>query len=236
MANRPVQQSPTGLSTGIATAALALGRRFAAGGTMWCWAPGSPHHAQHLAVEFVHPVITGARALPAVSLLEDDAVAELRSLARGGDVLVVVAPADAPVAPLVRRAQAWGLTSVWLGAGPHPPEGTADHVLWLGDDSAAWHDGSVVLGYHLLWELTHVCFEHPGLLTPAPDTGEDGGDVCITCSDEGRLGEVTSLGAEIATVRTACGTETISTMLIPPVAVGDLVLVHAGMAITVVDA
>ena len=28
--------------------------------------------------------------------------------------------------------------------------------------------GRFVLLYHLLWELTHVCFEHPGLLKP-PD-------------------------------------------------------------------
>ncbi len=45
--------------------------------------------------------------------------------------------------------------------------------------------GRFVLMYHLLWELTHVCFEHPGLLKP---TDEE--TVCVTCGDEGRLGEV----------------------------------------------
>ena len=48
--------------------------------------------------------------------------------------------------------------------------------------------GTFVLMYHLLWELTHVCFEHPGLLKPPADECTD--DVCVTCSDEGRLGEV----------------------------------------------
>ena len=32
----------------------------------------------------------------------------------------------------------------------------------------AARSGDVVLLYHLLWELTHVCFEHPGLLKAAP--------------------------------------------------------------------
>ena len=58
-----------------------------------------------------------------------------------------------------------------------------------------------MLLYHLLWELTHVCFEHPGLLTE-PDECTD--EVCITCSDEGRLGEVVGPGR----VRTADGSRT----------------------------
>lgn len=83
--------------------------------------------------------------------------------------------------------------------------------------------------YHLLWELTHVCFEHPGLLTVAACTDE----VCVTCSDEGRLGEVlAALDGTSARVRTANGSETVETVLVGPVSAGDLVLVHAGMAIS----
>ncbi len=41
----------------------------------------------------------------------------VRQLARPGDVLLVVSTADNPVAAdLLPRAEAWGLTSVWLGA------------------------------------------------------------------------------------------------------------------------
>ena len=37
-----------------------------------------------------------------------------------------------------RRADAWGLTSVWIGAGPRPEPHAADHVLWIdGPDDAA---------------------------------------------------------------------------------------------------
>ena len=53
----------TALGGDLALAALALARRFAAGATMWCLAPAWPEHARHVAVEFVHPVIMGKRAL-----------------------------------------------------------------------------------------------------------------------------------------------------------------------------
>jgi hypothetical protein len=229
MAQPPDDEVLGGSAPTLATAALALARRFAAGGTLWCWSPGSPEHAQHVAVEFVHPVVVGTRALPAVAVAVDDAAAVLRPLARAGDALLVVAAADAPVASTVRRAEAWGLTTMWMGAGPRPLMATADHVLWMSDDRAAWHDGGVVLGYHVLWELTHVCFEHPGLLVEVDEPA-----VCITCSDEGRLGEVVHAVADDATVRTATGVETVSTALVGQVQAGDLVLVHAGTAITVV--
>ena len=89
--------------------------------------------------------------------------------------------------------QAWGVLTLWIGAGPRPPAGAANHILWIdSDDPMVPATGRFVLMYHLLWELTHVCFEHPGLLkAPAEDCTDE---VCVTCSDEGRLGEVV-LGA-----------------------------------------
>ncbi|MEJ7583907.1 MAG: HypC/HybG/HupF family hydrogenase formation chaperone [Acidimicrobiales bacterium] len=215
----------------LAATALALARRFAAGATLWCWAPSSPEHAQHVAVEFVHPVVVGTRALPAVAI-EGDAAARLRPLARAGDVLLVIAgDADREVDDLLRRVQAWGLHTVRIGTGVRPPPGAVDHLVWLSPDPFARHDGRLILSYHLLWELTQVCFEHPGLLE-----GERAqGDVCVTCSDEGRLGEVVDSRTSDATVRTAAGVETIDTTVVGPVRAGDLVLVHAGTAITVVD-
>jgi len=102
--------------------------------------------------------------------------------------------------------------------------------LWLDDpDPRVPATGRFVLLYHLLWELTHVCFEHPGLLKPAAECSDE---VCVTCSDEGRLGEVLAASAQgSARVRTAQGVEDVATTLVDPVAAGDLVLVHAGMAI-----
>ncbi len=212
----------------LAAAALAVARRFSAGATMWCWSGAWPHHAQHVAVEFVHPVIVGKRALPAEAVAGADPVGALRAVTRPGDLLLAVAAGTDPAASaIMRRAPAWGVESVWIGVGPRPPAGSATHVLWL-DDEAACHTGDVVLLYHLLWELTHVCFEHPGLL----DVPLDGVDVCITCGDEGRLAEVvTTPTSDVATVRTPAGREDIDTSLVGPLRAGDLVLVHAGTAI-----
>jgi hypothetical protein len=224
-----------GLADDLATCALDLARAFAAGATMWCVAPRWAEHARHVAVEFVHPVIVGKRALPAVSIDAPEPLAVLRVIARRGDILVYIGDASTKAAsPLLMRATAWGMTTLWIGAGERPPAGSADYVLWVdGVAGAARHDGSVVRLYHLLWELTHVCFEHCGLLeaTPAGDEVQ----VCATCRDEGRPAEVISVdGRGGASVRTAAGVETVDTTVVAPVHVGDLVLVHAGTAIAVV--
>jgi hypothetical protein len=221
------------LAEDLAATAFMLAKRFAAGATMWSIAPSWEPHALHIAVEFVHPVIMGKRALPAVALTGPDLVDLVRVSVRPGDVVVAVSGADNPdVRSVMRRSPAWDATTIWIGSGERPKAGMADHVLWLDDpDPRVPATGGFVLFYHLLWELTHVCFEHSGLLKP-----ERTDDVCVTCSDEGRLGEVVSASTDgQAAVRTARGVENVVTTLIDPVAAGELVLVHAGTAISKVD-
>ena len=224
----------SGLAADLAGAALAMARGFHAGATMWCVAPRWEPHAHHMAVEFVHPVIVGKRALPAFALTSPDVVAQTRVSVRPGDIVIAVASADErAVLDLMRRCAAWGARSLWIGSGERPPTGAADHVLWIDDPNPlAPATGRFVLMYHLLWELTHVCFEHPGLLTE-PDLCEE--DVCITCSDEGRVAEVIMPEDGLfgrALVRTASGEEHIDATLVSPLAPNDLVLVHAGAALT----
>lgn len=221
------------LAADLAAAAFTLAKRFAAGATMWSIAPSWEPHALHIAVEFVHPVIMGKRALPAVALTGPNLVDLVRVSVRPGDIVVAVAGADdAQVRSVMRRSPAWGATTIWIGSGERPKAGMAEHVLWLDDpDPKIPATGGFVLFYHLLWELTHVCFEHSGLLKP-----ECAEEVCVTCSDEGRLGEVVTASAEgMAAVRTARGVEDVVTALIDPVAAGELVLVHAGTAISRIE-
>lgn len=220
----------------LATCSLALARRFAAGATLWALAPEWPGHAHHIAVEFVHPVIVGKRALPAVAVEGRDPVGFLRCSARPGDVVVAVATAhEASVADVLRRAPAWGVTTVWIGAGDRPPAGAADHVLWLDATPAeAAFGGLFVLVYHLLWELAHVCFEHPGLLGGALEAEPGAGNACVTCADEGRLAEVVATAGAEATVRTPAGVEQVDASLVGGLVPGDLVVVHAGTVISVV--
>jgi hypothetical protein len=221
------------LAADLAAGAFTLAKRFAAGATMWSIAPSWEPHALHIAVEFVHPVIMGKRALPAVALTGSNLVDLARVSVRPGDIVIGVgAAADLELRSVMRRSPAWGATTIWIGSGERPAAGAADHVLWLDDpDPLVPATGGFVLFYHLLWELTHVCFEHSGLLKP-----ECAEQVCVTCSDEGRMGEVVSPSADgMAAVRTARGVESVATALIDPVVAGELVLVHAGTAISRIE-
>jgi hypothetical protein len=221
------------LAEEVAAAALTLARRFASGATMWCFAPQWPAHGRHVAVEFVHPVIVGKRALPAVNVEGGDATRTVRSLARPGDAVLTIGTADDQrVGDLLTRAEAWGLTRFWLGAGPRPVSARTEHVVWLEgcDGPEAARSGDMVLLYHLLWELTHVVFEHPGLLEGESECTEE---VCVTCSDEGRVAEVRQVvddGWAEVVVRGAV--EAVDTTLVEPVSPGDLLLVHAGVALS----
>jgi hypothetical protein len=224
-----------GIADDLAVCALRLARHFAAGATLWAVAPAWTEHARHIAVEFVHPVIVGKPALPAVAIESPESIAALRPIVAAGDVVILIGDASTQGAlPLLRRAAVWGLTTVWIGAGTRPPPGSADHVIWAdGPAAAARHDGSVVRLYHVLWELTHVCLEHSGLLDPAALNEEVAR--CATCADSGRPAEVLSLdGPGTASVRTATGVETVDTTLVALLSVGDLVLVHAGTTIAIV--
>lgn len=240
------------LSDDLAMASLAMARRFAGGATMWCVAPTWPERANHVAGEFAHPVIAGRKALPAIAVVDADLVERLREIVHSGDLLLALSVTDQrEVAAAMRRAPAWGLETIWIGSGVHPEPGAADHVLWVDavpDVMAGTFDvmadtGDFVLLCHHLWELTHIHLEGPGMLEvddPAPCTRDE---VCVTCADEGRLGEI--VPAEVAdaatkdnhsaVARTARGVEEIDTSLVGTLAPGDLVVIHAGAAIGVVE-
>lgn len=217
----------------LAVASLMLAKRFGRGGTLWALAPGMTAHAFHISVEFVHPVIVGKKALPALALSSSDPLSELRQLSRAGDILVGIGPGDDPTLnQAMQRAPVYGLSSIWIASGTRPAMGSADHVIWLDDEEGlAGYLGHFVMVYHLLWELTHVCFEHPGLLQEEPDKCE--GPLCVTCSDQGDVMEVVAdLGQSRAKVRGPSGTEVIDVSLVGEIREGDLVLVHGGSAIS----
>jgi len=221
----------------LARAALALARAFASGATLWCVAPSWPGHGRHVAVEFVHPVVVGSRAFPAVHVEHPSPADRLRLLARPGDVLLLLGTGkDTVLGDLLRRAEAWGLRSIWIGAGEgESAADRADHRVWLGGVEAevAARSGDVVLCYHLLWELTQIVVEHPGLLRPDEECV---GEACITCSDEGRVAEVVAPGdGGSAEVLAGGRRELVDVSLVEPVRAGDLLLCHAGVALDVLE-
>lgn len=211
-------------------AALSLARRIASGGRVWCLAPGGVHHARDLAAEIVRP--TSERPQAAVAVEDDtDPIAAARDLVGAGDVMVVVGDdADPVVAGLLRRNEAWGATTVLLATTARRPDtATADHVVWIGPDVDA-----LAAAARRLAAGTEAVFADPGrLVDPDADCTEE---VCITCSDEGRVVEVASLSdAHTAVVLAGGHEETVDISVVDEVGPGDLLLVHAGLALAIVE-
>ena len=82
--------------------------------------------------------------------------------------------------------------------------------------------------YHLLWELTHICLEQPAVLRSTDSTAAFS---CQTCSDDLTMGEVVVSTGTQARVRTAEGVVRVDTSLVGAVAVNDLLLTQAGVAL-----
>ncbi|WP_155375703.1 phosphoheptose isomerase [Catellatospora vulcania] len=172
-----------GSAPDLVAAAVAMARRFRSGGVLHAFGSDDAD-AHHIAVEFVHPVIVGKRALPAVAHGATRAAHRLRH-ASPGDVALAVCGAQAP--PRVRTGavaesgavpedEAWvagngPVTAALAAAGGHGLLTVAlagrfwtgpnvDHLLTLPADDPLVLRELQVSAYHLLWELTHAVLEH----------------------------------------------------------------------------
>lgn len=144
-----------------------MARRFHRGGRLLAFGEGAAAtDALHVSVEFVHPVLVGKRALPALAL-EDDPVRELTLLARPDDMALAVdgGPGGETLWTTLGRAGERGLLTVAL-LGDDPPEGTPgpDHLFVIHEDDPTVVQEIQETLYHVLWELVHVFFDHGGLL------------------------------------------------------------------------
>jgi D-sedoheptulose 7-phosphate isomerase len=154
----------------LAEAGEQIARRVRDGARLWAVGAGTTAtDADHIAVEFVHPVIAGARSVPAVAITCDAAdgpLAERLSLfVRSGDVVIgVVAGGDPAVVGALQVAMQAGALCVVLAPDGLPRARGIDLVVPLGpvhDDTAA---EDRVSAYHVLWELVQVFLEEePGL-------------------------------------------------------------------------
>jgi D-sedoheptulose 7-phosphate isomerase len=170
----------------VASACHAMAIRFHQGGKLIAFGTGvSSTDAQHVAVEFVHPVIVGKRALPAISLTTDIAtvtgVAErsldevfahqIRYLAEPADIAlgISVDGNSGPVRAGLEAARALGLLTVALAggdAGTLAASPAVEHLIVARSDDPRIVKELQVTAYHVLWELVHVFFEQPGVLEP----------------------------------------------------------------------
>jgi D-sedoheptulose 7-phosphate isomerase len=169
----------------VAIACLAMATRFRGGGKLIAFgAGGASTDAQHVAVEFVHPVIVGKPALPAISLTSDVATVtgiaaregmgavfarQVRLLAEPADIALGICAGaagagDDGVLAGLAAARELGLLTVALagaGGGALAASPDVDHLLVTSSSDPRIVKEIQVTTYHVLWELVHVFLEQP---------------------------------------------------------------------------
>jgi D-sedoheptulose 7-phosphate isomerase len=172
-----VEQAPA-----IARACHAMALRFHRRGKLIAFGAGAAaSDAQHVTVEFLHPVIVGRRSLPAVCLLGDvaaltaaaetDGWAEalanpLRQLARPADIALAISSSREPecVRRALQVARERGLLTVSLVGEIEGSSALVDHRVVAGSGDPLVAREMQVTACHVLWELVHVFLEQPSTL------------------------------------------------------------------------
>jgi D-sedoheptulose 7-phosphate isomerase len=143
----------------LAAACREMSERFLAGGRLLAFGRG-PYatDAQHVSVEFVHPVIVGKRALPALdlSLMPRQ---WLEAILRPEDMVMGFGPpeGDSEAEALLDGAGKRGAMTLYVFR-----TATQDPFL---------HQEMIEILYHTLWETVHVFFERRELGHDAGDAG-----------------------------------------------------------------
>ncbi len=151
----------------LAEACREMSERFLRGGRLLAFGRG-PYStdAQHVSVEFVHPVIVGKRALPALDL----SIAFepwLKTLVQADDMVMGFGPPEGNPevwAALDAAHQRHAMTFALPGAG-------GSYFCNPATQDAFIHQELIEILYHTLWETVHVFFEHREL---GHDVGEAG--------------------------------------------------------------
>lgn len=150
----------------ISRACHAMAGQFQRGGRLFVCGDGAQRSdVAHVVVEFVHPVVVGKRALPAIALPDIPSGAARRMLevmGRRGDLVMLLtagAPTSAEVALLV-SARACAMLAIALTGPSGAAVIEADHVFAVptGDPYIVQETHEML--YHVLWELVHLFFDH----------------------------------------------------------------------------
>ncbi len=154
-----------------------MAERFARGGRLVALgvSPSARSDVRHVTVEFVHPVIVGKRALPAIGLTREGGplAAQLDLVGEPADIAIAFGADEAggeEVAAAVGAARRTGcLTMAFSPAG-------AEWEFEVPASDPYVRQELAETAYHVLWELVHVFFDHRGLLSgrdqrPVHDTG-----------------------------------------------------------------
>ncbi|MGA9393380.1 MAG: SIS domain-containing protein [Candidatus Sulfotelmatobacter sp.] len=149
----------------LAEACRSMSERFLDGGRLLAFGRGSyATDAQHVSVEFVHPVIVGKRALPAldISMLFRP---WLETILHPQDIVMGFGPpeGDDEVYSALKFAQSRNALTFAL------PGTQGSYAVEAFTQDAFIHQEMIEILYHTLWESVHVFLEHKEL---GHDVGE----------------------------------------------------------------
>jgi D-sedoheptulose 7-phosphate isomerase len=144
-----------------------MAERFRSGGRLLAFGREAyATDAQHVSVEFIHPVIVGKRALPAMDLssMLDTSV---ETLIRPEDMVMGFGPpeGDELVASMLRTARAIGTMIFAL------PGREGDYAVETFSPDPFFHQEMIEILYHTLWETVHVYLDRNELTSEAGAAG-----------------------------------------------------------------
>lgn len=173
----------------VIAASLMLAKAFHRGRKLLvCGNGGSATDAQHVAVEFMHPIIVGRKALPAICLTNDMAMVtavandvgfddvftrQVIALGAEGDVLLGISTSgnseNLSHAFETARRMKLGTIGFAGNVGGKMAEmsanGLLDHYLTVPTSSIHRIQETHVALYHIMWDMVHTFLQHPSLVT-----------------------------------------------------------------------
>jgi D-sedoheptulose 7-phosphate isomerase len=151
----------------LAEACREMSERFLRGGRLLAFGRG-PYatDAQHVSVEFVHPVIVGKRALPALDL---SVLFRpwLEAILRPEDIVMGFGPPEGDPEVWATLQQAHGQDAMTFAL----PGIEGFYAVSSATQDAFMHQEMIEILYHTLWETVHVFFEHRELGYEVGDSG-----------------------------------------------------------------
>ena len=163
--NQVTEQFFASRADDIARTCQAMAARFQIGGRLLVAGDDAQRSdVAHVVVEFLHPVVVGKRALPAIALPDVHSGAAVKAFSvLGGDndiVMVLSAQALSPACrALVSAAQARGMYSIVMSGSDRAPTNANQRFVVESTDACMVQETHEVL-YHVLWELVHVFLDH----------------------------------------------------------------------------
>lgn len=165
----------------LAQCAAEMADRFFIGATLLVFGSGAgATDAQHNSVEYVHPVLPGCRALPALALTNDvstvtgvlgdtdplDVYArQLRILGRPGDIALAFLPSpdDGALPRGLQAAADAEMLTIALSTGQPAAGLPAAHIFHVASEDPLVAQELHLATYHMLWELVHIVLNHRGI-------------------------------------------------------------------------